>query len=89
MKALSITVLAIVMSTSALHASDCTESYRTCMNVCADKIGADRCMLSCHIARKFCSGPEGRGTSARRQFDASENPAPLRKEMTGRLSHRE
>jgi hypothetical protein len=83
MKALSIILLSLVTSTTALHASDCTESYRACMNVCSDKIASERCMLSCQIARKFCSKSGWREPATERQFDASNNPAPLRKETWG------
>lgn len=84
MKALSIALLSLIASTTALHASDCTESYRSCMNVCSDKIASERCMLSCQIVRKFCSKAGWHGQAAERQFDASGHPAPLRKETWGK-----
>jgi hypothetical protein len=87
MKALSIILLSLVTSTTALHASDCTESYRACMNVCSDKIASERCMLSCQIARKFCSKAGWRGQITERQFDSVDNPKPLRKETWGRTSN--
>jgi len=83
MKALSIALLALVTSTAASHAADCADSYRTCMNVCADKFASERCMLSCQIARKFCSKADWRGPVTERQFDTSHHPAPLRKETWG------
>jgi len=83
MKALSIALLSLVTSMTTLHASDCTESYRSCMNVCADKIASERCMLSCQIARKFCSKSGWQGQATERRFDASNNLAPLRKETWG------
>jgi len=85
MKALSIVVLAAILSTSAVHASECTESYRICMNVCADKVASERCMFSCHIARNFCAKTDWREKSER-AFDAVAQPAPLRKESWGRTS---
>ena len=83
MNALPIALLFLVTGITGVHASDCKKSYQDCMNICADNILSERCMLSCQIARNFCSKSGWSGQASEQRFTASNKPAPLRRETWG------